>query len=124
MMLEIRKLYLVHKDSAKKELSKTDGLGSRLKNPEREGSTERRGLMHCILLYVITTYHVSACALCHSRSFRSQHIQQPEYDYMKVIDMYQLFKTISLRYMDLLTTCDRFYFFINNSLASFSVTLT
>ena len=50
--------------------------------------------MHCILLYVITTYHVSACALCHPRSFRSQHIQQPEYDYMKVIDMYQLFKAI------------------------------
>ena len=42
---------------------------------------------------------------------------------MKVIDMYQLFKTISLRHMDLLTICDRLYIFINNSLASFSVTL-
>ena len=50
-------------------------------------------------------------------------IQQPEYDYMKVIDMYQLFKTISLLHMDLLTICDRLYIFINNSLASFLVTL-
>ena len=37
--------------------------------------------------------------------------------------MYQLFKTISLLHMDLLTICDRLYIFINNSLASFLVTL-
>ena len=54
-------------------------------------------------------------------------IQQPEYDYMKVIDMYQLFKTIfhiaSYGSAHNLWHCDRFYIFINNSLASFSVTL-
>ena len=56
--------------------------------------------VNALLQYIIVCDHnlsciiVSACALCPSRSFRSQHIQQPEYDYMKVIDMYQLFKTI------------------------------